>query len=69
MQYADYLLKEYKDEVLECNECATDASKELLENILNTLKDKKEYVVTAQSITRPDGCYNRNRLGAEFINF
>ncbi|MGI9349890.1 MAG: heme-dependent oxidative N-demethylase family protein [Amylibacter sp.] len=55
MQYADYLLKEYKDEVLECNECATDASKELLENILNTLKDKKEYFVTAQSITRPDG--------------
>lgn len=55
MQYADYLLKNYRNNVLNINLCAIEASKELLENILDAIKNVDGYKVSSKSITRPDG--------------
>ncbi|MDG1496538.1 MAG: DUF3445 domain-containing protein, partial [Amylibacter sp.] len=55
MQYVDYLLQEHTCDVLKLNDCAKEASKELLKNILASLRNKKEYTVNRHSVTRPDG--------------
>lgn len=55
MRYADYLLQEHTHDVLKFDNCAKDASKELLESILSALVDNEDYTVDKHSVTRPDG--------------
>ena len=56
MQYADYLIKNYRNKVLNINLCAINASKELLENILDAIKTIDGYKISSKSVIRPDGC-------------
>jgi hypothetical protein len=53
--YRDMLLLEKRSEVFDVNDCAFQASTELLAKVIENLKSKPDYNVLPGQVTRPDG--------------